>query len=507
MASRVSRRLFLKTAALGSAGVILHRRATAESASLPRPPNLLVFLPDQQRADTISCYAAPRNFTPNLNQLATQSCIFERAYVAQPVCTPSRSCLLTGTWPHSNLCTRNGAPLAREMPCLPELLADSKYRFGYMGKWHLGDELAAQHGFDEWVSIISGQSLDVVDAPHISEPISDYEKFLREHGIQPNPNDRSGSIKRQESKLPLEFSKPKFLETRACDFLERHRREPFVLFVSFFEPHPPYNGPLNDLYSPDEIEVEPTAHDVLSEDAPLRYRLRQEWTLRRYRSKDKFRQTKAKYLGLVTEVDRSIGAVLTRLEQLGLAEDTIVMHTSDHGDMMTAHGLMGKEVMYEESVRVPWLVRLPGQQRSFTVSQRVSQIDFLPTVMDLLGKPPRPHCAGKSIAPLIRGQPMPAENIFAEWHPGRRNRQLKNTRLANPPDVARVIRESTRTVITPEGWKLNLRDVDCNELYNLRADPGETRNLYPQLARSDAVRRLAGEIHRWQERVGDHIKV
>ena len=506
MADQFNRRAFLRAAALTSVGIMLPRPVMAQLAHLPRRPNLIVFLPDQQRADTISCYGAHGNYTPNLNQLASQSCVFERAYAAQPICTPSRSCLLTGMWPHQNRCVRNGLALPEEFACLPELIGDPDYRFGYVGKWHLGRELTPQHGFEDWVSILSGRPANLVDAPHYTQ-VSDYEKFLEENNVRlaADPTDTSG--KRAESKLPIEFTKSKFVETKACEFLERHRRDQFVLFVGFYEPHPPYNGPLNALYPPNEVTVDGTAQQVLGEDAPLRYRLRQEWSLRRYGNKDKFRQTKVRYLGLVTQMDRSIGGVLTKLEQLGLSNNTIVMHTSDHGDMMSAHGLVGKQVMFEESLRVPWLVRLPGQTRPLSISQPVSHIDFAPTVLDLLGKPPAKQCAGKSIAPLIRGEAMAAASVFAQWHPGRTNKVAKKTHLARTEEIARVVRESTRSVITPDGWKLNLRDADRNELYNLRRDPAETRNLYPQLVGSEIVQKLSGEIHRWQEGVADAVKV
>ena len=117
-----------------------------------RKRNLVIFLPDQQRADTIKSYGG-RVHTPNLDQLAAQSAVFQQAYVTQPICTPSRSSLMTGTWPHANGCTRNFLILDPHWRCLPELIADADYRFGYVGKWHLGNEMFAQHGFEEWVSV------------------------------------------------------------------------------------------------------------------------------------------------------------------------------------------------------------------------------------------------------------------------------------------------------------------------------------------------------------------
>ena len=488
---------------------MVSRRARSQPARLGRPPNLIVFLPDQHRADTIACYGAPRAYTPNLDKLAAQACVFEHAYVAQPVCTPSRSCLLTGTWPHMNGCTRNGIHLPPTLPCLPELVANSDYRFAYMGKWHLGDEVLPQHGFNDWVSSMSGSTTDIGKSErNYAARLSDYEKFLEAQGLQPDDTKRGVFSKNKGSTLPIELSKPRFLQTKACEFIDRHRDDPFVLFVAFFEPHPPYYGPLNDLYPQNEITLDPTARHEFDTDMPVRYRLRQEWMKKRYGfASEKLYRTKQRYLGLVTEVDCSIGAILQKLEQAGLTDDTILMHTSDHGDMMGAHGLVGKEVMFEEAVRVPWIVRLPGQQRQISISQSVSHIDFMPTVVDLLGKPAMPDSPGKSLAPLLRGESLPPESVFMEWHPGRHNRAMKKTRIARKEDAARALNESTRAVVTPDGWKLCLRNGDLNELYNLKADPGESRNLFNDSVGQDILRRLTGEIHRWQERVNDHLPV
>src|SRR5256885_4785082 len=126
-----------------------------------RKPNLVLFLPDQQRADTIACYGGAKVHAPNLNKLASESVIFERTYVTHPLCTPSRSSLMTGTWPHTNGCTHNNVRLNDTYRCLPELIDDSDYACAYMGKWHLGDELLAQRGFSDWVSIRDGREYNL----------------------------------------------------------------------------------------------------------------------------------------------------------------------------------------------------------------------------------------------------------------------------------------------------------------------------------------------------------
>src|SRR6266851_782841 len=474
------------------------------AAKLSRKRNLIVFLPDQQRADTIACYGQGKVHSPNLGKLASESIVFSRAYVTHPVCTPSRSSLMTGMWPHANGCTRNSVPLDPQFQALPQLLQNKDYHTAYIGKWHLGDEAIPQRGFQKWVS---------------TEGVSDYSRFLIEMGLTPDKPDGSFTTL-AVSNLPLDLSKPKFLEERAIQFIERHRGEPFILVVAFAEPHSPYNGPLNNEHALSEVELDFTATAPLTDNIPLRYRLMREWqqaeaALDRKRradlfffgiAPDEYRSIKQRYLGLVTLIDQSIGAILDSLEKTGLTDNTIVVHTSDHGDSMGAHQLFAKEVMFEEAVRVPYLIRLPGERRCRIVSRAVGHIDFVPTLLDLLGEPKPSQCAGKSRVPLMRGEEMAPESIFIEWAPNR-TKIKKGTSLAPRRMVKRAVEESTRTVISPDGWKLSLRDKDLNELYNLADDPFETRNLYSDGQCAAIISRYADEIHCWQESVKDTLRI
>ena len=267
MAGRFTRRSFLRTAVLGSAGIAVGSKIAAQPAKLPRQPNLLVFLPDQQRAETLACYGAARVHAPNLNKLASQSVVFQQAYVTHPICAPSRSSLMTGTWPHTNGCTQNSSRLPTHFRCLPDMINDTDYRTAYMGKWHLGDEVFAQHGFEEWISTEDRYRANF-SAGRDPKAISDYSKFLLSKGLKFEDEAKAIFGRRLPSTLPLELSKPKFLETKACEFLDRHGREPFVLFVAFLEPHPPYNGPLNEEHSLEEIEPDPTARSYFRRKRP-----------------------------------------------------------------------------------------------------------------------------------------------------------------------------------------------------------------------------------------------
>ena len=477
-----------------------------------RKPNLILFLPDQQRADTLACYGGVKVHAPNLNKLASESVVFERTYVTHPVCTPSRSSLMTGTWPHINGCTRNSVPLDRRFRVFPELMQDHDYRTAYIGKWHLGEDGPAGRGFEHYVS---------------TDGEGDYSNFLISKSITPDKaNGRFSEI--AISNLPIELSRPKFLEKHACDFIEKHQRYPFILVVAFVEPHSPYNGPLNDANPLDEVALDATGTVAETENIPLRYRLMREWQqaealLDRERlpmqlffgiTPDEYRSIKQRYLGLVTLVDQSIGAILGCLERCGLTEHTIVVHTSDHGDSLGAHHLFGKETMFEAAARVPWLIRLPGQTRQKMISHPVSHIDFVPTLLDLLGQSNHPQCAGKSLLALMTGVNAPGyneadarpRNVFLEWAPNR-TKIKKGTKLARRRTIKRAVEESTRTIVSPDGWKLSLRDMDLNELYNLKDDPFEMRNLCADAQYASVVSRLSGEIYRWQETTSDKLKL
>ncbi len=229
----------------------------ASGEAKPSKPNLLFIWTDEQRADTLAAYGNSNIHAPALNKLAEESVIFEKAYVSQPVCTPSRSTVMTGLWPHSSGCTANNILLPEDTPCLPELVDDPDYRTAYIGKWHLGDEIFAQHGFEEWVSIEYYSAHYREGRDPSKRP--DYHNFLLEQGYEP---DSKGTHFSRDfaTRRPIEHCKPKFLELKACDFLRRHRNEPFMLYVNFLEPHMPFFGPLDDEHDPAIVDLPESRH-------------------------------------------------------------------------------------------------------------------------------------------------------------------------------------------------------------------------------------------------------
>ncbi len=470
-----------------------------------RKPNLVFIWTDEQRFDTMAAYGNDYIKTPNLNALAEESFVFRNAYVTQPVCTPSRSTVMTGLWPHQNGCIHNNIPLRKGAKCLPELVGDPEYRCAYMGKWHLGDEVFAQHGFDVWEAIEDGYHKHYGKG-RASSARSNYHHFLVEKGYEP---DRGGRFSRGfAARRPIEHCKPKFLETRAREFLEGNKGRPFMLYVNFLEPHMPFFGPLDDLHDPEKILFPSNFDDPLEENEPLRYRLQREYCRKRYGKDEKsLRRLSARYQGLVAQVDRAVGGILEALDELGLSDNTIVVYTSDHGDMMGSHGLVMKTVMYEEAVKVPWLMRVPrlGRKQKL-VDAPVSHIDLVPTLLELMGVASPVKLPGRSLVPVMAGGQPEEGHVFIQWH-GEHMFVERGTKLATWEEIARLKDDKVRAVVSPDGWKLCLSDTDKCQLFNLKEDPEERTNLFYSGQHREVIERLTSAIREWQRSVGDEARV
>jgi arylsulfatase len=472
-------------------------------------PNLLYILTDQQRYDTMACYGNSQIDTPNLNRLADESFCFEHAYVTQPVCSPARASLMTGFYPHACGITRCNIPLPEDLPTLAEMLPD-EYACAHMGKWHLGDEIFAQHGFDRWVG-----SEDVYrrfySSPELLDHLSGYHHFLAAAGFEPDAENLGQKVysRHMAASLDESYTKAAFLGQRAVQFLDRVGDRPFFLVVSYLEPHPPHTGPFNDYYDPSSLPVGPNFRRKPAANTPLLNRVMAAYYAESeeygidLRTEAGWREVRARYWGNITLVDRSVGAILNALEANGLAENTIVVYTSDHGEMAGDHSILGKTVMYEEAVRVPLLLRAPALGRQGRrIPGNISQIDLLPTLLDLLGEPILDGLQGVSRAPVLGGTAHLAENpVFIEWN------QQDGHPLPGEAEVNREMRTPWRSVITPDRWKLNLSAHDQCELYDLDGDPAELVNLYDDPGQQGRVRATTQLIVQWQAEFGDPVPV
>ncbi len=481
---------------------------------MTRRPNLLFIFTDQQRADTLGSGFVQ---TPNLDRLAATGTTFQNAYVAQPVCTPSRATILTGLWPHAHGCIDNNVPLPPNALTLAQRVSPDHTR-AYMGKWHLGDEIVAQRGFDQWVSI------EDYYRTHYSRPeyrtlYSSYHYYLVAQGFEPGQEKNGDRLFGREwaAQLPEAHTKARFVGREAAAFLRglAGSDQPFILYVNFLEPHRPYSGPLNDLYLPTSLPIGPHFRRPPPANAARLNRLMADHYLRGgeidgqdLTTEAGSRKTRAKYLGNVTLVDRAVGDILAALDERGQAENTIVVFTSDHGDQMGDHGIFEKCVMYEESVRVPLIIRVPWLARTpRQVSGPISQVDLVPTLLDLLGELVPAELPGRSRAGVLAGtESLDDNDVVVEWN-GSEWRPPRPFARGLPPEAFDTVRGPWRTLRAPDGFKLNLSPVDQCELYDLDADPYEEHNLYDDPAQRERVREMTDRLRRWQVEVKDSVPI
>ena len=474
----------------------------AAPETAPDRPNLLFILTDQQRADTLGAYGNKQIKTPHLDALAGNGFLFEAFYVANPMCSPSRATLLTGLYSHTHRVRGNNVPLSPDVPILIDMLERGDYVAGYYGKWHLGNEIFRQRGFTHFESTEIYQKSWSQDQDHNHR--SGYDRYLSQRGVKSDgPYGHSRDL---ANRLPKELSKPAYLAKMGVQFIERYRDRPFVLYLSFLEPHafadhskPPFDNVNDDLYDSADMEIPATFFEPM--DPTVSYPKREarvslargEFPVAYPQTVDEYRQAKARYWGLVTLVDEMVGVVLQRLRELGLEEKTIIVFTSEHGEMMGDHRLMSKEFTYEESIRVPMLLRVPGVRGGQRISKPIGQVDLLPTLLELMDQPLPSHLQGRSLAPyLLQELEVPDRDVvvmssirgFAQsW---------------NRNHVAQL-----RTLITPEGWKLTLNDVGGGELYSLRKDRSERHNLFFHLEQRGRVQQLTARIREWQRATED----
>ncbi|MCZ6632066.1 MAG: sulfatase-like hydrolase/transferase [bacterium] len=472
-----------------------------------KKPNLLYIFTDQQRPDTMACYGNTQIETPALNQLADESFVFEHAYVSQPVCSPSRATMLCGLYPHTARVPACNVRLPNEVQTVAEMVSDD-YRCAYMGKWHLGNEIFPQHGFTEWVGTEDSYR-QFFSSPDLHEQVSDYHRFLSEQGMVPDSESFGEPVfsRHFEASQEEALTKAAYQGDRAAQFIRESGEDPFVLAVSYLEPHPPHMGPLNEYYDPWKLptgphfRIRPPANASLLNRVLSAYYMESQEEGYDLRTEEGWRRIRGRYWGNVTLVDRSVAKILRALEESGKADETIVVFTSDHGEMVGDHGILGKTVLYEESVKVPLLIRVPWLGRhQRRIDGNFGHIDLVPTILDLMGQAVPDHLEGVSRKEVLDGEATLADNdVFIQWnrsdgHP-RAGEAAVNPPMATP----------WRSVVSADRWKLNLSAHDQCELYDLNTDPYEMVNLFDVPEQRDCVQDLARRIGAWQAAFGDRV--
>jgi len=447
---------------------------------MARQPNILFLMPDQLRADFLSCYGADFIETPNIDRLANEGMRYDHAYSTSPICVPARASLLTGLNAIRNGVTDNGQWLRPDLAACgiqtwPELLNEQGYYTAAIGKMHFYP-WDINHGF-QYRSICEDKRW-----LHIRD---DYYHFLHERGHRKYHGDEhEGYLENRGaivSKLPWELSWDHFVGQEACHFLRTYGRTdeadeagntPFAMMVGFPGPHCPYDPNQEFLDQIDETSMPPAVPN-----AGHTPKLRQQnvdgnknpWNGVDYTefTDAQKRKVRAHYAALVKQIDHEVGQILTTLEEIGQLDNTIIIFASDHGDYLGDHDLIGKGTFYDASIHVPLLVRFPDGSQRGHYEGLVTLGDVTATILALSGATEPSYLDSRPL-PAIGLETQPREAIFGMVSNG--------------------------WMVQDARWRLAKYNTGEAVLFDLQQDPHEQVNLYGDPAYAAIQQQLDGAL-------------
>jgi arylsulfatase A-like enzyme len=510
-------------------------RAAAQTTRPAGPVNILLIMTDQHNIGVLGFNGNPLVKTPNLDRLAAQGTRFTQAICPTPFCSPTRASIRTGQWPHTHGITFNVAPdpkankdrpqrraaadaprerrrpakradrkpgLSDEQVVLDDLLFEKSYAVEHLGKWHLGPladlhcykdkgtEDADRVAYAKWLQDQGGSAIDRVARPGETFANDSGGVFLRDAVVRSRDTLASGPAEMTEevksvgrSAIAAHAQFETWLADRAIDWMDKHAGGPFMLTYSVSPPHAPWVAPdpFYSMYDPAKIILPPTFSDH-----PAVYRNTQAVRMGAAAGEAGFREQMRCYYAQVTEMDEQIGRLLARLHQLGLDDKTLVIFTSDHGDMQGAHGMMGKSMhgFYEEIVRVPMIFRFPPTiPAGKALNMQASSVDLMPTMLDYAGQPIPGSVQGRTLRGFLDGKQKPDDApAFCE-------------RGLDGPSALRMIRTTD--------WKYCAYGDGRRELFYLSADPGEVKNLAQASECKPQREKLEEQLLAWMERTKD----
>ncbi len=435
------------------------------SGALPAAerPNILFLFADDQRADTIAAHGNPHIKTPNLDKLATAGFSFRGNYCfggnSGAVCMPSRAMLMTGkNWFRIDTVSLKGTRL------LPELLQEHGYVTFATGKWHNGPA-SWLRAFQRGRNIFFGGMSD-----HTKVPIQDL-----------GPNGKLTAVRTGEK-----FSSELFADA-VIEFLRQHdAKRPFFAYVSFTAPHDPRMPPLayREAYYRDLPPLPANFLPQFPFDNGMMKGGRDENLGAWPRTEAMIRDQLAEYYGLITHMDEQIGRILTVLKERGLADNTVIVFTADNGLALGSHGLLGKQSVFEHSMKVPLIIVGPGIPRNKSTHAFTYLFDLFPTLCDVAGIPVPQDLDGESLRPL--------------WE-GKKDR-IRDSVFLPLLEIQRAVRD--------ERWKLICYPkIGHMQLFDLQNDPDEIQNLIDRPDHQGQVARLLALMKQWQARVGDMLEL
>ena len=460
-------------------------------------PNLLFIYADQHRADVMGCAGNDIVITPNLDRLASEGVRFDHAWTESPICQPARASLLTGRYPSDHGVLGNFAGDCQpEWDTFPRRLQQAGYTTASIGKthfdaWPMGAEPGTPAPTDEWIGSFGFDHVvgEFDRYVHLFDVETPYMRFLREHdALEPyqevvQANFRGGDRhwKGVTSPLPQELDLTCFLADEAQQWIGRQPGDrPWFLQLSFVQPHVPLMGdPIwADHYA--SAQIERTAR---SEPTPTT----DEWAthlngLRKHSHSelltDDFVLAGARqYYAMVSLIDQRIGDLLAQLEKQGQLDNTWIVYSADHGEMLGDHGLMAKMNFYRSSVRVPLIVRPPAGTTGRVETAPVQAFDIAATMLDAGSAAALDGAPSRSLVPFVTGDGDTAREHVASM-------------IRIRPDLP------TWQAITDGHWRatINVDTGEASELFDLDTDPDEATNLVGDAASSEAVHRLTTAV-------------
>jgi len=442
-------------------------------------PNIIYIMTDDHAAHALSCYGSRINQTPNLDRIARQGMKFANCFVTNSLCAPSRAAILTGKYAHLNGVVDNGAnqQFDGSQQTFPKLLQQAGYKTGLVGKWHL---VSDPTGFDYW-NILPGQ------------------------GIYNNP-----VLIEMGEKKKYEGYVTDIITDLAIDFVKKHQDGPFCLLYHHKAPHRGWDpdGKHADLFKDKDMPEPETFKDDYknrtssAEHADMRVAEMPDYVNKglppdlstEEKRKWNYQRFIKDYCRVVAAVDDNVGRMLDYLDKAGLAENTIVIYTADNGFFLGDHGWFDKRFMYEESLRVPFLVRFPREIKPGSTCDRiVLNVDYAPTLLDVAGVAVPGDMQGHSFRPLLRGE-KPADWRTAMYY---HYYEYPGPHKARPHYGVRNDRYKLICFYTINEW----------ELFDLQKDPRELKNVYADPAYADTVKQMHAELERQRKELKDSAEL
>ena len=435
------------------------------------PHNLLFILSDQHNRDTLGCYGHPLVQTPHLDGLAARGARFANAYTNCPICVPERASLATGRYVHRIGYWDNAFPYEGRIPSWGHRLIDQGHVCTSIGKLHYRSE-DDNVGFTETripLNVVDGIG-DVLGAIRDDIPV---RAGSRPGVLNAGPGD--STYLRYDADIAAEATR--WLRETAPTLAA-----PWMLFVSFVCPHPPFIAPqeLFDLYPPEQIPIPVQNRPEEQPPHPALETIRQTMEYAEPFDDATIKRVTAAYYGACTWLDRQIGKVLEGLSQTGREGDTRIIYTTDHGESMGRRGLWGKFTMYEEAAAVPFLMAGPDVPAGRVVEEAVTLVDCFPTILEAIGARPEAEdgdLPGQSLWPLAMGtrEDMRERPVFSEYH------------AVASRSASFMVREGRYKLIYYVGFP--------SQLFDLESDPQELRDLASEPAHAATVERLTARLH------------